>query len=111
MLVIPLWLVILAILVLLALAKKILPYTAILAITFGCGIVLQFIQIIIIDVYLHRTHQLMGGFTTLSLVMIPIIASLLISYKFYRNDLRCILSVLLLTTIFALCGLGMIFLR
>lgn len=86
MLVILIWLVILAILVLLALAKKMLPYSAILAISFGCGIVLQFI-------------------------VIPIVASLLTSYVCYRNDLWFILSVLMLTTIFALCGLRMIFLR
>lgn len=109
--VIPLWLVILAILVLLALAKKMLPYTAILAISFGCGIVLQFIQMIVIGRYLHHTHQLMGSFATLSLIAIPIVASLLTSYVCYRNDLRYILSVLMLTTIFALCGLRMMFLR
>lgn len=109
--VIPLWLVILAILVLLALAKKMLPYTAILAISFGCGIVLQFIQMIVIGMYLHHTHQLMGGFATLSLIAIPIVASLLISYVCYRNDLRYILSVLMLTTIFALWCLRMMFLR
>lgn len=111
MLVILIWLVILAILVLLALAKKMLPDSAILAISFGCGIVLQFIQIIVFDMYSHHTHQLMGGFATLSLIVIPIVASLLTYYVCYRNDLRFILSVLPLTTIFALCGLGMIFLR
>jgi len=99
--VIPLWLVILAML----------PYTAILAISFGCGIVLQFIQMIVIGMYLHHTHQLMGSFATLSLIAIPIVASLLTSYVCYRNDLRYILSVLMLTTIFALCGLRMMFLR